>query len=379
MIYHDFNGLQLSSIGMGCMRLPTTGSYDGFIDVARVEEMVDYALSQGLNYFDTAWGYHSGRSEAVIGACLKRHPRDRYHLATKFPGYNVDNFARKEEIFEEQINKTQSECFDFYLLHNVIELNIEQYLDTSSQGLVPYLLRQKERGLIKHLGFSCHGEFETLVRLVETWGGEMEFAQIQLNYQDWHFQHASRKVKWLNERNIPIVAMEPLRGGHLARFSPEEQAKLDALRPDISPIEWGYRYVQSTPGVIMTLSGMSNLEQCKQNLGIFQSEKPLTATERTTLEEIAKARTAKQAIPCTGCRYCLDECPNELNIPYLISLYNEYRSKDDEKWLSELKIDALPEEELPSMCVGCGSCTRVCPQRIEVASVFDDFIDLLSR
>ena len=379
MIYHDFKGMRLSSIGMGCMRFPTTGDYDGFVDEAQVRQMVDYAISHGVNYFDTAWGYHSGRSESIISSCLREYPRDAYHLATKFPGYNVDNFDRKEEIFEEQLRKTKVGCFDFYLLHNVVELNIEQYLDTSSRGIVPYLLEQRERGRIGHLGFSCHGELETLVRLMETWGDEMEFCQIQLNYQDWFFQHADWKVDWLVEHDVPIIAMEPLRGGHLAEFSAEEQAKLDALRAGVSPVEWGYRYVQSTPGVMVTLSGMSNLEQCEQNIAIFETDHPLSAEERVALEDVARARVAKNAVPCTACRYCIDHCPSELNIPYLISLYNEYLSKDDENWLSVLKLEALPDEELPAMCLACGNCTRVCPQHIDVAAVLDDFIDRLSR
>ncbi len=379
MIYRDINGTRLSAIGMGCMRLPVVGGCDGFIDEEQVRQMVDYALSHGVNYFDTAWGYHAGRSETVVSSCLRRHPRDRYCLATKFPGYNVDNFARKEAIFTEQLERTGVDHFDFYLLHNVIELNIEHYLDMGRDGLVPYLLRQKELGRIDHLGFSCHGELETLIRLMNVWGGHMEFCQIQLNYQDWRFQRADRKVAWLVEQGVPIIAMEPLRGGRLAAFTAQEQARLDALRPGVSPVEWGYRYAQSTPGVAVTLSGMSDLAQCRQNIAVFQAEDPLTAEERRVLEGIAEARLADSVVPCTGCRYCLDQCPSELDIPYLIALYNEFMSRDDEKWLSMLKLDALSEEELPAMCLGCRSCTNVCPQGIDVAGVLDDFIDRLSK
>ena len=379
MIYSDFKGMRLSSLGMGCMRLPTISAYEGSIDQDQVLQMVDYALAHGVNYFDTAWGYHSGQSERVISSCLRNYARGSYNFATKFPGYNVDNFERKEEIFEEQLSRTQLDYFDFYLLHNVIELNIEHYLDTGSNGLMAYLLHQKEQGRITHLGFSCHGEFDTIVRIMETWGDAMEFCQIQLNYQDWFFQHADRKVEWLAGHGIPIIAMEPLRGGHLAKFTEDEQARLDALRPGVSPIEWGYRYVQSTPGVMLTLSGMSNMEQCKQNISVFSTNEPLSSEERAALEEIAARRAAKTAVPCTGCRYCIGSCTSELDIPYLISLYNEFLSKDDENWMSILKLDALPEEELPSMCIACNNCMNVCPQHIEVANVFDDFIERLSK
>ena len=362
MIYHDFKDLQLSSIGMGCMRLPTTGTYDGFIDVTRVEEMVDYALSQGLNYFDTAWGYHSGRSETVIGTCLKRHPRDSYHLATKFPGYNVDNFARKEEIFEEQLNKTQSDCFDFYLLHNVIELNIEQYLDTSSRGLVPYLLQQKKRGLIKHLGFSCHGEFETLVRLVETWGDEMEFAQIQLNYQDWFFQHADSKVEWLNEHNIPIVAMEPLRGGLLAD-PPASVAKVFEDAGELSPAAWGLRFVASQPNIITVLSGMNSMDQMRDNIAALKGFDRLNSEE---MEVIAKAQAAFDAfdlIPCTGCNYCAKVCPENIGISgaFLALNANIMFGRHVQEWLN-----AGAGKNPPSKCIECYSCEQACPQSISI-------------
>ncbi len=232
-----------------------------------------------------------------------------------------------------------------------------------------FFAKQKELGAIKHLGFSCHGDFDTFERFMDKFGDIMEFCQLQINYQDWDFQNAKLKVDYLNERNIPIVVMEPLRGGHLIDFSKEETEKLDALRPGISAPEWAYRYVQSVPGVGVTLSGMSTLEQCKQNIEIFETEAPLNDEERQALYDISAARLASDMVPCTSCRYCTEYCPIELDIPVLIGLYNENLSKDDEHWMMFMKIQRFDKDKQPSACIACGSCSAVCPQQIDIPDV----------
>ena len=256
MITRIFQDLKLSGLGFGAMRLPVINGEDNRIDREETFRMVDEAMAKGINYYDTAGGYHGGNSEIVIGEALSRYPRDRFYIATKFPGYDVSNMPKVQEIFEEQLRKTGMEYFDFYLFHNVCEMNINQYLDPQF-GILDYLLEQKNNGRIRHLGFSCHGEMDVLKRFLDAYGHQMEFCQIQLNYLDWEFQHGKDKVALLNEWNIPIWVMEPLRGGKLAKLDADSEATLKALRPDEEIPAWAFRFLQSIPGVTMILSGMS--------------------------------------------------------------------------------------------------------------------------
>lgn len=224
MIYKDFGDLKLSALGMGTMRLPVTGGSDGSIDETAAREMVALAMKNGVNYYDTAWGYHNGQSELVMGRLLKEYPRESFYLATKFPGYDLGNMDKVEEIFEEQLKKCQVDYFDFYLFHNVCEMNIDAYLD-ESHGIHSYLMEQKRAGRIRHLGFSAHGSPAVIRRFLTAYGKDMEFGQLQLNYLDWTFQEGKEKVELLRECGIPIWVMEPLRGGQLANKVPEEDRK----------------------------------------------------------------------------------------------------------------------------------------------------------
>jgi len=230
MIYKDFQGLQLSALGFGAMRLPVIDGDDNRVDAAATAEMVELAMSKGVNYYDTAWGYHGGHSETVLGEALRRYPRDTFYLADKFPGYDLGNMPKVREIFEAQLKKCGVEYFDFYLFHNVCELNIDAYLDPK-YGIHDYLTEQKRSGRIRHLGFSCHGQLNVLRRFLEAYGRDMEFCQLQLNWLDWEFQDAKNKVELLGEYGIPVWVMEPLRGGALAHLTPERETALLALRP----------------------------------------------------------------------------------------------------------------------------------------------------
>ncbi len=375
MIYRNFQDIKLSALGMGGMRLPVVdGSYDK-IDVEQTREMIAYAIENGVNYFDTAWGYHEGNSENVMGKLLLEYPRESYYLATKFPGYDLNNMDKVEEIFESQLKKCGVEYFDFYLFHNVCELNIDAYLDKKYR-IYDYLMEQKKNGRIRHLGFSVHGTLETMKRFLDAYGKDMEFCQIQLNWLDWKMQNAKAKVELLNELNIPIWVMEPVRGGKLATLAPEYEEKLKDLRPDASVVEWAFRYLQSIPSVTVTLSGMSNMEQLKQNIDTFKTENPLSENEVTTLFDIAKAMTAKDTLPCTACRYCTSHCPMSLDIPNLIELYNEH-SFSGGGFLAPMAIGALPENKKPSACLGCRACEAVCPQKIKISEMMADFVKKL--
>ena len=215
MIYKDFQDLKLSALGLGAMRLPVTDGKDGQIDETATAEMVKYAMDNGINYYDTAWGYHEGQSELVMGRVLSKYPRDSFYLASKFPGYDLENMPKVKEIFEKQLEKCQVEYFDFYLFHNVCEMNIDAYLDPQ-YGIYDYLMEQKKNGRIRHLGFSAHAECDVMKRFLEAYGEHMEFCQLQINYIDWNFQKAKDKVELLKEWNIPVWVMEPVRGGKLA-------------------------------------------------------------------------------------------------------------------------------------------------------------------
>lgn len=371
MIYKAFQNLKLSALGMGCMRLPVVDGKDDQVNQAAVEEMVAYAVSHGVNYYDTAWGYHSGNSELAIGKALAAYPRERFYLADKFPGYDLSNMDKVAEIFEAQLKKCQLEYFDFYLFHNVCEMNIDAYLDPK-YGILDYLLEQKKNGRIKHLGFSCHGAMPVLKRFLEAYGEHMEFCQLQLNYVDWTFQGCKEKVELLEEYHIPVWVMEPLRGGRLAKLTEGERAVLKELRPQESIPAWDFRFLQTIPSVVVTLSGMSDLEQTKANLETFSTEAPLSDMEWEAVLALGRRMTGPAALACTACRYCVSHCPQGLDIPDLLALYNEHRFTGG-GFIAPMALSAIPKEKQPSACVGCRSCEAVCPQQLKISEAMADF------
>ena len=362
MIYKEFGDLKLSALGLGCMRLPTVDGQDAVIDTAATARMVQYAFDHGINYFDTAWMYHSGNSETVMGQILSNYPRESFYLASKFPGFTPENLSDPAKIFERQLEKCQTPYFDFYLLHSITDNNIDGYMD-EKYGLVPYLLEQKKAGRIRHLGFSSHGSVASIRRLLDTYGKDLEFCQIQLNWFDWKYQNAEAKVALLNEYHVPIWVMEPVRGGRLVNLDEAHEAKLNGLRPGVSNPEWAFRFLQSIEGVTMVLSGMSNMEQLQQNIETFNTEKPLNEQEFTAIMDIADDMIAKNNVPCTACSYCVEHCPVGLAIPEIIKLYNALAEGGTEK----------PGIPGPADCVACGKCRFVCPQGIDVPKVMADY------
>lgn len=377
MLYRDFKGLSLSRLGFGAMRLPCVDGDDATPDQAAVDEMVDYALEQGVNYFDTAWGYHGGQSEVVLGRALARHPRDSYYLADKFPGYDLSNMDKVAEIFERQLEKTGAGYFDFYLIHNVCEMNIDEYLNPA-HGIMDYLLAQKEAGRIRHLGFSAHGAIPVMERFLEAYGKDMEFCQIQLNFLDWEFQDARGKVDLLRKWGIPVWVMEPVRGGKLARLGEKDEARLAALRPDERPVAWAFRFLQGIPEVTVTLSGMSDFEQLKENVQTYSEERPLSEEELAALMDIAHEMGAQGTVPCTACHYCTSHCPMGLDIPHLLSLYNQLVVTGKGDFIAPMALSALPEDKRPAACIGCGSCAAVCPQQIDIPGTLAEFAEKLA-
>ena len=372
MIYRDFQGMKLSALGFGAMRLPVIDGDDGRIDEAVALRMVDTAMQNGINYYDTAWGYHGESSELVLGKALARYPRDSFYVATKFPGYDAANWGKVEEIFERQLTKLGVDHFDFYLFHNVCEMNIDAYLDDGKYGIYSYLMQQKRNGRIRHLGFSCHGAMPVLKRFLDAYGKDMEFCQLQLNYLDWTFQGGRDKVALLDQWHIPVWVMEPLRGGRLAKQAPAYEAELKALRPDEEIPAWAFRFLQSIPSVTMILSGMSNEEQLEKNLATFAEDKKLTDDEMRALMGVADRMLSVGTVPCTACHYCVSHCPQGLNIPHLIALYNEHAYTGG-GFIAPMALSALPEDKRPQACLACRSCEQVCPQQIKISEVMADF------
>ncbi|MCM1145788.1 MAG: aldo/keto reductase, partial [Blautia sp.] len=260
---------------------------------------------------------------------------------------------------------------DFYLFHNVCEMNIDAYLD-EKYGIYEYLLEEKKKGRIKHLGFSAHGSYEVMKRFLEAYGKDMEFCQIQLNYLDWTFQDAKAKVDLINSYHIPVWVMEPLRGGRLAALSEENEKRLKALRPDEDIPAWAFRFLQAIPNVKMILSGMSDLEQLKKNVATFAEDKPLNQEEMDTLLLVADSMLDGR-LPCTACRYCVSHCPKGLDIPTLLGLYNEHRFTGG-GFIAPMALMAVPEEKQPASCIGCRSCEQVCPQQIKISEAMSDFV-----
>ena len=371
MEYQMVLGEKLSRLGFGCMRLPVKA--DQSIDSEELDRMVDFAIEHGVNYFDTAWPYHGGRSELEIGRSLKRYPRDSWFLADKYPGHQIASRYDPADIFEQQLEKCGVDHFDFYLLHNVYENSLGVYQDPR-WNILPYFLEQKKNGRIRHLGFSTHARPDTLAAFLDAAGDSMEFCQIQLNYVDWTLQNAKEKYDILTQRGIPVWVMEPLRGGKLAQLPDADAEKLHALRPDESTASWAFRWLQSLPNVRMVLSGMSSFDQMRDNVATFSGGSAQTEAECALLMDIAEG--LKNALPCTRCRYCCEGCPMGLDIPMLIHAYNDIRFASS--MTVPMQFDALPEEKKPSACIGCGACAAICPQKIDIPAAMADFARILA-
>lgn len=373
MNYIDFKGKKLSTLGYGCMRLPTLEG--DVIDEVRTAELFDRAIKAGVNYFDTAYMYHSFKSEVVVGKILKNYPRDSYYLASKFPGNMPQGRENPPEVvFEEQLQKCGVDHFDFYLIHNVSDDNLDIYCD-EDRGIVKYLLEQKEAGRIGHLGFSTHASNEAFAKFLELYGDKMEFCQVQMNYVDWELQEAKVKYDLLTAHNIPVWVMEPIRGGRLAKLSDEHEAMLKERKPEDSIASWSFRWLMSLPNVKVILSGMTQMDQLEDNIKTFSSDVKLTEEEIALVNEIGRAMLG--TVPCTACRYCCEVCPVGLDIPSLISIYNEMLFSPG--WGAWERYREIPEDKKPSACVGCGACASICPQRIDVPKTMADFAEFIEK
>ncbi len=365
MIYTKFKDKEISLMGFGAMRLPV--QEDNAIDEQQVKEMVKYAMDNGVNYYDTAWPYHAGESELVLGRVLKEYPRDSFYLANKYPGHQIADVYDPKYIFELQLQKCQVEYFDFYLYHNVYEKSLETYVNPK-WNIIEYFKEQKALGKIKHLGLSTHAQAENLEEILDAFGDCIEFCQIQLNYLDMSLQKAAEKLEILAKRNIPVIVMEPLRGGKLVNIGEDDANRLKAMSSE-EPVEWALRFFQNIPNLVTVLNGVSSMEQLVQNVEVFREAKPLADDELKVLLEVAE--NMKGSIPCTACRYCTDGCPVGLNIPLLLGVYNDISYQATTTAI--LTVEGLPDDKKMTACINCGKCSRVCPQNIDIPKALAEF------
>lgn len=359
MNYTNFKGKKISRLGFGMMRLPMDA--DGNIDYAAGQEMIDYALAEGINYIDTAYKYHEGESENFVGAALSKHPRDSYYLADKMPCWLCESREDVSRIFEEQLSKCRVDYFDFYLLHSLGDGDLETVEKIQA---IEYLLTEKEAGRIDHLGASFHCTPEFLREVLTKYGDALEFIQLQLNYMDWDINGAKALYEVAREFNKPVIVMEPLRGGMLAK--PLSQAACQIL-DDASSCgypSYALRFVNEQEGILCTLSGMSELDCLKENIEIF-SGPAMTDAEKSAIDEAVKVLQADILVPCTGCNYCY-ECPQEIKIPEIFKMYNEAASKGFHWIWGSLSNQYNQVQPNGKDCIGCGSCESHCPQKIHI-------------
>ena len=363
-----FKDISLSRLGMGNMRLPVGKGGDKDIDYEKAQAIIDYGMSHGINYYDTAYVYHDRQSEVFVGKALSKYPRDSYYIATKFSSGASRDY---EKMFEEQLQKLGTDHVDFYLLHAVMNGNVDFYLES---GCIDYFLEQQRKGRITYFGFSSHADPDQLERIANH--HKWDFAQIQLNYYDWMYGTTKEEYKILTERNIPIVVMEPVRGGRLAELSPEAAKLLKEAHSDWSIASWALRFARSLEGVQVILSGMSNLEQIEDNVATFDDDYALTEADKEILFKACEVFHDRLVVPCTACRYCTPDCPMEINIPEWLNLYNTY--KCDGPWGIKERAEKIESKGKPADCIGCGSCTGHCPQDINTPEIMTELAGVLA-
>ncbi len=359
MQYKDFKGKKISALGLGGLRFPSPDGKPDGIDREEAQKVVDAAIACGINYFDTSHSYQDGDSERFLGEALSKYPRESYFLATKFYAAYSDDI---EKTFAEQMERCRTDYFDFYLLHCLDEETIEDYMDPD-KDYYGFLQKQKAAGRIRHIGFSSHAAPETLARFLE-WQDRFDMALIQLNYLDWTLLDAKQQYEILTAHGIPIWVMEPMKGGSLSVLNKEAAAILRAADPEKTLSSWGFRFLQGLENVHIVLSGMSTVEQVRENAETFAEATPLDPAEKAALQKAAELYLQTMGVPCTGCRYCCSTCPAQLDIPLLLKGYNE-RSISESAW----KIGQLAQTKSAAECLACGVCLEHCPQHIHIPDV----------
>lgn len=351
-------GIETSLLGFGCMRFPVTA--DGMINEPEAEKMLDLAIKSGVNYIDTAYPYHSGQSEPFVGRVLEKYDRNSFYLATKLPVWLVNGPEDIDRIFAEQLQRLRTDHIDFYLMHALDRERWEKMLEI---GCVERLEELKARGKIRYLGFSFHDSYEVFEEILNY--REWDFCQIQLNYMDANEQAGLKGYELTARKNIPLVVMEPVKGGSLASFAEDITEKFNRARPQASAASFALRWVGTLPNVKVILSGMSTMEQLEDNLHTFQAFEPLSEQEKQTIDEIVTILNSRVQNGCTGCRYCMP-CPAGVNIPGCFKAWNTYHMYQNYNMVKGAWERDIGEAHQAKNCIKCGKCEQQCPQKISI-------------
>lgn len=351
-------GIETSLLGFGCMRFPT--DEQGKIDRERSRAMLEKALAAGVNYFDTAWPYHGGESELFVGEVLKEHPRDSFYLATKLPLWEIKALEDVDRIFERQLEKLQTEYIDFYLMHGI---NKGSWSEMLGLGVVEHLEQMKAEGKIRYLGFSFHDSYEVFEEVLSY--RDWDFCQIQLNYMDAEEQAGLKGYALAEQKGVPLVIMEPVKGGSLAAFASDIAEKFHAHDPQASMASFALRWVGSLPNVKVILSGMSSMEQVEDNLRTFGKFKALSEAEQATVKEVVALMNSRVQNGCTGCRYCMP-CPAGVNIPGTFGCWNRYHMYQNYNVVKRHWEIDLGDAGQAKNCIKCGKCEAACPQHLHI-------------
>lgn len=354
--------LSLPRLGFGAMRLPV--NEDQSINYEKAEALFDYAMSHGVNYFDTAFGYHNGKSAEFVGKCLSKYDRSSYYIANKMPAWDLNSSADLDRIFKKQLSDLKTDYIDFYLMHAV---NAENWEKFRQFGAYEFLKNKKASGIIKNLGFSFHGTPELLHELLDF--ADWDFIQIQFNYLDYYSANSKTEYDMITSRGIPVIVMEPVRGGKLADLPARAKAELDKANASMTSAAWALRFVKDFDNVVTVLSGMSNEEQVKENIALFSEDNPLSDAENSALYKAANEMRRIESIPCTACGYCTEVCPTEINIPYIFDSYNKYLETKNMAAFKADYAEKCPAEKRAEDCINCGACVEKCPQNIAIPDV----------